>query len=463
MLFNSLHFIVFFVFVTTTYYTLAGRWRWILLLTASAYFYASFIPAYLLLLGVIIVFDYLAGIGIEMLSGKLRKAMLVASILANLGFLCFFKYFHFLNENIAALLGFAGMGSLPSSGWGLALPIGLSFHTFQSMSYTIEVYRGNQRAERHPGIYALYVLFYPQLVAGPIERPQNVLWQLRRPIDFDWGNLRTGLWWMVWGMFKKVVIADRLALVTDPIFAHPEMQNASSPAIAAVFYSIQIYCDFSGYSDIALGTARTMGIRLMVNFRSPYFAESIAEFWQRWHISLSTWFRDYVYIPMGENRRGNLRTCANLLVVFLLSGLWHGADWKFVIWGAIHGVLLICSRITTPGIFNFERWPHWLRVVQTFAAVTPAWIFFRAHTVGDALLIIRTLATPSLWSLPILPVNTGEIGFCVLLIMFLFFKEYRFPDYIPERNSFWPSLGVATFLCYLWGVFGSNQFIYFQF
>lgn len=467
MLFNSLHFLVFFVFITTTYYTLSGRWRWVLLLIASAYFYASFIPAYLLLLGIIIVFDYLAGIGIEMLAGKLRKAMLVASIFANVGFLCLFKYFDFLNGNIAGLLHVVGIdyqsGTLADWYPGLALPIGLSFHTFQSMSYTIEVYRGNQRAERHFGIYTLYVLFYPQLVAGPIERPQNVLHQFRQKMDFDWDNLRTGLWRMVWGMFKKVVIADRLALVTDPIFAHANTHNASTLAIATLFYSIQIYCDFSGYSDIALGTARTMGFRLMVNFHSPYFSKSIAGFWQRWHISLSTWFRDYVYIPMGGNRRGNLRTCFNLLVVFLLSGLWHGADWKFVIWGAIHGVLLICSRITVPGMFKSVRWPGWLRAVQTFAAVTIAWIFFRAHTVSDALLIIRALATPSLWNLPVLPVNAGEMGFCVLLIVFLFLKEYKFPDYVPARRSFWPSLGVATFLCYLWGVFGSNQFIYFQF
>lgn len=467
MLFNSLHFIVFFIFTTTTYYTLPRRWRWFLLLTASAYFYASFIPAYLLLLGIIIIFDYLAGICIESLSGSLRKGMLVMSVLANVGFLCFFKYFDFLNANIAWVLGFAGAGyelaALPDWYPGLALPIGLSFHTFQSMSYTIEVYRGNQRAERHLGIYALYVLFYPQLVAGPIERPQNVLWQFRTNMDFDWDNLRTGLWWMVWGMFKKVVIADRLALVTDPVFANPEAQNASSLAIAAVFYSIQIYCDFSGYSDLALGTARTMGFRLMVNFRSPYFARSISEFWQRWHISLSTWFRDYVYIPMGGNRGGDFRTCVNLLVVFLLSGLWHGADWKFVVWGAIHGVLLILARIAGAGALDFGRLAGWLRTMFTFLAVTLAWVFFRAHSIGDAVMIVRALMTPSLWRWPVLPISHGETVFCLLLIVLLFSKEYLLPEYVPARRSFWPSLGVATLLCYLWGVFGSNQFIYFQF
>lgn len=467
MLFNSLHFIVFFIFVTSSYYTIPWRWRWVLLLIASAYFYASFIPAYLLLLGVIIVFDYAAGICISKLSGIARRTMLVASMIANVGFLSFFKYFDFLNDNLSALLGLFGLDhqfhTMAEQYPGLALPIGLSFHTFQSMSYTIEVYRGNQRAERHFGLYALYVLFYPQLVAGPIERPQNVLHQFRQKMDFDWDNLRMGLWWIVWGMFKKVVIADRLALVTDPVFAHVDAGNASSLAIAVLFYSIQIYCDFSGYSDIALGTARTMGYKLMVNFRSPYFSKSIAQFWQRWHISLSTWFRDYVYIPMGGNRHGSFRTGLNLLIVFLLSGLWHGPDWKFVAWGAIHGLYLIIGRLIPPGVFDVLRLPGWIRSVFIFAVVTFAWIFFRAHSMGDALLIVRTLATPALWHLPVLPVSEVEMVFCLLLITALFLKEHFLPDYVPARWSFWPSLGVATFLCYLLGVFGSNQFIYFQF
>jgi D-alanyl-lipoteichoic acid acyltransferase DltB (MBOAT superfamily) len=304
------------------------------------------------------------------------------------------------------------------------------------MSYTIEVYRGNQRAERHFGIYALYVLFYPQLVAGPIERPQNVLHQFRQKMDFDWDNLRTGLWWMVWGMFKKVVIADRLALVTDPIFAHADVHNASTLAIAALFYSIQIYCDFSGYSDIALGTARTMGFRLIVNFRSPYFSKSITEFWQRWHISLSTWFRDYVYIPMGGNRWGNMKTCFNLLTIFLLSGLWHGAGWKFVVWGAVHGIYLIVARMGSTGMFSFSFLPGWVRVVLTFMLVTFAWIFFRAHSLGDALLIIRKLAMPALWNLPVAPVSGGEMLFCITLIILLFSKEHYLPDYVPARRSF---------------------------
>ncbi|GGM86757.1 alginate O-acetyltransferase [Dyadobacter beijingensis] len=467
MLFNSLHFIVFFVFVTSAYYSVPWRSRWVLLLVASAYFYASFIPAYLLLLAVIILFDYLAGICIGLLTGWRRKCMLVMSIVANVGFLSFFKYYDFLIANMAALFGVFGLDyqpeSMASSYPGLALPIGLSFHTFQSMSYTIEVYRGNQRAERHLGIYALYVLFYPQLVAGPIERPQNVLWQFRQKMDFDWDNLRTGLWWMVWGMFKKVVIADRLALVTDPVFENPGAWNAPALALAALFYSIQIYCDFSGYSDIALGSARTMGFRLMVNFRSPYFARSIAGFWQRWHISLSTWFRDYVYIPMGGNRRGGVRTCINLMIVFLLSGLWHGADWKFVIWGGLHGIYLIISKIADRPTFRLPQLPGWMQALFTFILITLTWIFFRAHNLQHALAILRALGTPARWGMPALPIGTGECLFCLLLTGVLFLKERYLPDYVPATRLFWPSLGLATFLCYLLGVFGSNQFIYFQF
>ncbi|KAA0993827.1 MBOAT family O-acyltransferase [Dyadobacter aurulentus] len=464
MVFNSLHFLIFFIFTTTAYYTLVGRWRWVLLLTASAYFYASFIPAYLLILGTIILFDYFAGICIEKLSGMWRTVMLAASIVANIAFLAFFKYYDFLNENIALLLRAGGIdyqpGTMDGSYPGLLLPIGLSFHTFQSMSYTIEVYRGNQRAERHFGIYALYVLFYPQLVAGPIERPQNVLGQFRQHITFDWENIRHGLWLIAWGMFKKVVIADRLALITDPVFATPGTQNAANLAIAAAFYSIQIYCDFSGYSDIALGSARTMGYKLMVNFRSPYFSKSVAEFWQRWHISLSTWFRDYVYIPLGGNRQGRFRTWFNLMFVFLLSGLWHGADWKFVIWGAFHGLLLVASQIRIPGISSI---PDVFRVAWTFLVVTLAWIFFRAHSTDDALLIIRTIATPANWSLPQLPLSNSESIFCFFLIIVLFLKEYLSPEFVPAGWRFWPALGMATLICYLWGVFGSNQFIYFQF
>ncbi|GGB87504.1 MBOAT family O-acyltransferase [Dyadobacter sediminis] len=474
MLFNSLHFVIFFIFVTTLYYTINWRLRWILLLAASAYFYASFIPAYLLILGVVIVIDYAAGIWIENSAGKKRRWILILSLVANVGFLAFFKYFDFLSINFSALLGFAGQKNqvplfrelYPS----LILPIGLSFHTFQSMSYTIEVYRGNQKAEKNFGIYALYVLFYPQLVAGPIERPQNVLWQFHKKMEFDWENIRIGLWMIAWGLFKKVVIADRLALVTDHAFGDVAGQNASTLIIAVVFYSFQIYCDFSGYSDIAIGTARTMGFKLMTNFRAPYFSASISEFWKRWHISLSTWFRDYVYIPLGGNRVGKSRLYINTMIVFLLSGLWHGADWKFIIWGGIHGIYLILAQFMK----GVPWWPasnknqvspvvKTFHVIWTFLLVAIAWIFFRAGSTAEAIEIISVIFDPAAYAVPKIGINGTEFGFCMFLIALLMFKDYYLPDYVPQKPAFWLSFFTVSFLCYLFGVFNSNQFIYFQF
>lgn len=406
MLFNSIHFIIFFVLVTSLYYTVNWRFRSTLLLVASAYFYASFIPVYLLILGFIILVDYFAGILIEKTEGSVgRKWILVLSILTNLSFLAFFKYFDFINLNYSTLLQLFGSQSdihtFSETFPDLILPIGLSFHTFQSMSYTIEVYRRNQKAEYNLGIYSLYALFYPQLVAGPIERPQNILWQFREKIAYDATNLHTGLWMIAFGLFKKVVIADRLSLVSDAAFADVASQDATSLLIAVISYSFQIYCDFSGYSDIAIGTARTMGIKLMVNFNAPYFATSIADFWKRWHISLSTWFRDYVYIPMGGNRLGMLRMCTNLMIVFLLSGLWHGADWKFIVWGGLHGAYLVLGRLFSSGFSNSKnatysgkRFLKAIHIFWTFILVTFAWIFFRASSIAEAFEIIRSLLLP---------------------------------------------------------------------
>lgn len=475
MLFNSLHFLLFFIFVTTLYYTIPWKLRWVLLLAASAYFYASFIPVYLIILGVVIVIDYFAGIWIENSKGHKRLLLLILSLVANVGFLAFFKYFDFLNNNITGALQLIGqkneMPPLREMFPSLILPIGLSFHTFQSMSYTIEVYRGNQKAEYNFGIYSLYVLFYPQLVAGPIERPQNVLWQFREKFDYDWENIRTGLTLIAWGMFKKVVIADRLALVTDAAYSDVSHQSASALLIATFFYCFQIYCDFSGYSDIAIGTARVMGFKLMTNFNAPYFAESISEFWKRWHISLSTWFRDYVYIPLGGNRRAKSRVYFNTLVVFLLSGLWHGADWKFIIWGCIHGVYLILAQIfNTHTIFRREHvgkgGPLPVRIfhiVWTFLLVAFAWIFFRANSVSEAFTIIKKIFDFSDYGIPDIAMNSGEFIFSLGLLLLLIIKDKFFARYIPDTRLFWVLFPLICFCCYLFGVFTSNQFIYFQF
>ena len=399
MLFNSFQFLVFFPVVTTLYFLLPHRFRWGLLLAASCYFYMAFIPQFILILFITITVDYFAGIGLESTQGNKKKWILLASILANVGMLGFFKYFNFANENIAAFANFIGW-NYPIENLSIILPIGLSFHTFQSLSYTIEVYRGHQKAERHYGYLALYVLFYPQLVAGPIERPQNILHQLHEEHRFEYQRVADGLKWMAWGMFKKVVIADRMALLVNPIYDSPTSHEGPALVFATLAFAIQIYCDFSGYSDIALGSAQVMGIKLMKNFQHPYFARSISEFWRRWHISLSTWFRDYVYIPLGGNRSGARRTAINLFITFLLSGLWHGASWTFVIWGALHGIYIILNHWIEPRWTRFrdsgfaKRFPslhNGLSLLSTFGLVCFAWIFFRASTLPDAFYITTHL------------------------------------------------------------------------
>ncbi len=481
MLFNSLHFLFFFAFVTLLYFSIPGKAKVAMLLVASCYFYAAFIPSYLLILFVVILIDYIAGISIERTQGKKRRFLLIVSLAANILLLAFFKYYDFANNNLTALLATIGyinpISPLSVLAPGLVLPIGLSFHTFQSMSYTIEVYRGNQQAEYDLKTYSLYVLFYPQLVAGPIERPQSILPQLHQDHSFDWVRVRSGLMMMAGGMFKKVVIADRLALVVDPAFAHVNHTNATSLLLAVFFYSVQIYCDFSGYSEIAIGAGRVMGIQMMENFRTPYLATSVTDFWRRWHISLSSWFRDYVYIPLGGNRRSVLRNYTNVLIVFGLSGLWHGADWKFVVWGLLHGFYLISEQVyraytargesltvQTSVYYAKSLSRHGFGYLLTFALVSFAWIFFRANSLADALLVIKKIGAYSLNEPITNALTTPELIFSMLLIFLLVFESYwtKFVNQL-SHVSFWLVFPLMAFLCYLFGVFTSNQFIYFQF
>ena len=401
MLFNSVAFLIFFPVVTTTYFLLPHRFRWMLLLAASCYFYMAFIPKYILILAVTITVDYFAGLGLERFEGRKKRWTLMASIFTNIGMLAFFKYFNFANENLAMLAKFIDW-NYPIHSLSIILPIGLSFHTFQSLSYTIEVYRGHQKAERHFGYLALYVMYYPQLVAGPIERPQNILHQLHKEQHFEYQRVTDGLKWMAWGMFKKVVIADRMVLFVNPVYHDPTHHNGPALVFATLAFAIQIYCDFSGYSDIALGSAQVMGVKLMKNFNHPYLARSISEFWRRWHISLSTWFRDYVYIPLGGNRVAKPRWAFNLFITFLISGLWHGANWTYILWGALHGSYLVLSILTEPfwnslsALLRLDRLPRLkiaISTLTTFFLVTFAWIFFRAASLGDALYIVRHLAS----------------------------------------------------------------------
>jgi alginate O-acetyltransferase complex protein AlgI len=400
MLFNSFEFAVFFPIVTLLYFVLPHRGRVPLLLAASCWFYMAFVPKYILILAVVIIVDYTAGILIEDAPAHRKKPWLVVSLCTNVGILAFFKYFNFIDGNISTLADVLGW-NYGEHALKIILPIGLSFHTFQSMSYTIEVYNGRFKAERSVLHFATYVMFYPQLVAGPIERPQNLLHQFHDEHHFDWPRVLDGLRLMAIGLFKKIIIADRCALLVNAVYTAPDTFGGAQLFIATCFFAIQIYCDFSGYSEIARGTARVMGFELMVNFDRPYLATSISDFWRRWHISLSTWFRDYVYFPLGGNRRGLARTCFNAAVVFLVSGLWHGANWTFVIWGALHATFIVVYLWSASlrqrlwgGITGVGRAAvtvaSWF---VTMVLVALAWVFFRAANVHDAFAVLSRIAT----------------------------------------------------------------------
>ena len=492
MLFNSFQFLLFFPIVTLIYFLLPFKFRWFHLLVASCLFYMAFVPIYILILLLTIVIDYIAGIMIEKAHGKGRKGFLILSIVANLGILCFFKYYNFLAENLNIVLhNFNTLPNIPLL--KIILPIGLSFHTFQAMSYTIEVYRGNQKAEKHFGIYALYVMFYPQLVAGPIERPQNILHQFHEKHTFDFDNCKNGLKLMLWGFFKKIVIADRLAIIVNNVYDHPANHSGIALAIGCFFFAFQIYCDFSGYSDIAIGAAQVMGYKLMLNFNKPFTSKSVTEFWRRWHISLSTWFFDYLFNPLVTNLRnwgGANAIVFGLLLTFFLSGFWHGAGWKFMIYGLINGIALVYEYVTKKRRKKiFSKLPLYLNnklsQILTFGFLTFTWVFFRANNIHDALYIVTHATTG--WNklasaagikslLTELGANDlvyGIFNLCIgiLSILFLEFlqnvgKEQNNPiSFLYIKNNFYKwSLYSFLFIAIITiGVFENQEFIYFQF
>ena len=468
MIFNSVHFIFFFIATTILYYALPHRFRWAFLLAISCYFYMVFRPIYILILAGTIVVDYVAGLFLESTTNPRRKKIfLVASIIANVGVLAVFKYYNFINDNLTELLGvFHLKNEIPML--RILLPIGLSFHTFQAMSYTIEVYRGKQQAEKHFGMYALYVMFYPQLVAGPIERPQNILHQLKEKVVFNYDHIVSGLKLILWGLFVKVVIADRLSIYVDIVYNSPEHHSAISSLVATLFFTFQIYCDFSGYSSIAIGCAKVLGIDLMINFRRPYMSTSIREFWSRWHISLSTWFRDYLYIPLGGNRVSVYRNMFNLFFVFLVSGLWHGANWTFIIWGALHGFYLM-MEIVIDRLVPSIKLPRSIRWILNFVLVAIAWIFFRASNFQTAKQILKNIYTfkPG----PLYIGNASYLVYSFFAILFLFAAEYnaeklnnRYAWLYSERKVLrWSAYLLLILTLLSIGVFNGGQFIYFQF
>jgi D-alanyl-lipoteichoic acid acyltransferase DltB (MBOAT superfamily) len=488
MLFNSTHFAVFFPLVVGVYFATPHRFRWCLLLAASYYFYMCWRPGYVVLIMISTLVDYAAGILMGRTPDRVvRRRYLILSLCSNLGLLFFFKYYNFFNDTLRIFTDSLDLGfSLPASHF--LLPVGLSFYTFQSLTYTIGVYRGTVKPEKHLGLFAAFVCFFPQLVAGPIERAQNLLPQFLEKHAFDYDRVTNGLKLMTWGLFKKCVIADRLAQLVDHVYNNPTQYQGPPLALATVFFAFQIFCDFSGYSDIAVGAAQVLGFKLMTNFRRPYFATSVGEFWHRWHISLSTWFRDYVYIPLGGNRVRLARWYYNLLVVFLLSGLWHGAHWKFLAWGALHGSYMICGhalrsvRATITALTGLERAPHLrhaLQIALTFGLVCFAWIFFRANNLADAVYIVQHLCRG--WSMlldvPRLRDTVFSLGlprdeFMLALAMILVMECAHI---LQARGSVlrrlagqpiwlrWTVYSLLLWCIFLFGVFRHKEFIYFTF
>ena len=469
MLFNSVGFLLFFPVVCLFYLAFPARWtkaRNLLLLAASYYFYMNWEPAYALLLLTSTVATYVAAIGIDRCHGRSgKKRWLAGSLVLNLGILFLFKYYNFLATNIEWMLATSRL-SIHVPRFSLLLPVGISFYTFQALGYSIDVYRGRTPVERDFWTYALFVSFFPQLVAGPIERSNHLLPQFKSPHTFCYAEAISGLWMMVCGYAIKLVLADRCGTYVDPIFDQLQMHNGGSYLVASLLFPFQIYGDFAGYSLIAIGTARVLGFRLMENFRRPYLSCSVGEFWHRWHISLSTWFKDYVYIPMGGNRVGRWRQYLNLMLTFVVSGLWHGANWTFLCWGALHGIFVCVEKALRIGHHEyqgFRKFVHWL---ITFVTVTVAWVFFRARTISDAIAVLTGIFTS--FGRPVVRVSDFIIvALCLLLMLMTGLRKERKttpPSNIPQAS--WPKLVAIALLIAvitLFGVLDSSQFIYFQF
>ncbi|MDR1345991.1 MAG: MBOAT family protein [Bacteroidales bacterium] len=471
MLFNSIPFLIFFPVVTLFFYAIPHRIRWLWLLAASCFFYMFFVPQYILILLITILIDYVAGIYIEKTTGKKRKALLVMSIISTCLVLLIFKYLGFLNQNLSLLSQYLGF-NYPNRTLNIILPIGLSFHTFQSLSYVIEVYRGNQKAERHFGIYSLYVMFYPQLVTGPIERPQNLLRQLREQQYFKLDNLIKGLRLILFGLFAKMVIADNLGVYVDNVYADPGSHNSWSILTALFFYSFQIYCDFFGYSTVAVGCAKAMGYSITDNFRTPYLAQNIGEFWHRWHISLSTWFRDYVYFPLGGSRVKTMRLIFNVMVVFMLSGFWHGANWTFVCWGAAYGIVYLIERPFHKFLSTVEKCSTLLRialrslsVIKNFILITAIWVLFRAPDLSHIKTIFTSIAA-NFTLTDHFSVKTNVWLFLGLFILLdILLRKSRFDNWCSRRHPIvrWCIYVVMFFAIIVFASVNSFPFIYFQF
>jgi alginate O-acetyltransferase complex protein AlgI len=458
MLFHTWPFALFFLVFYPAYLVIKGtRFRLPFLLAASYFFYACFNPLYLILIGYSTLVDYTAVM--RMSKSPHRKMWLSVSIVNNIGLLGFFKYAGFVTENLNALLSSLNISyAVPEPGF--LLPIGISFYVFQSMSYTIDYYRGNMERENSLIAYAAFVSLFPRLVAGPIERAKNLLPQMHKTPEVTTQDVTDGLSLFIVGLFKKVALADYLSLYVDNIYAAPEQYQSPALILATFLFCWQIYFDFSGYTDMARGIARMMGINLMLNFNNPYLATGLGDFWARWHISLSSWFKDYVYIPLGGNRKGTFHTYRNMFLTMVISGLWHGAAWTFVIWGAVHALGRFVTRELERTLFYREKVPKLIKQLLVFAFVTFAWIFFRAGSIGDAWVIITRIFNSG-WANPNCPLWALILVFSVWIYQFVYESRLRWIfDLAPVRIGL-----VAGMILYL-AVFAPSSeqgFIYLQF
>lgn len=501
MLFNSFSFLIFFPIVLMVYFVIPKKTRYIWLLITSYYFYMCWNPKYAWLIGFSTVITYISGILIDKADGikedkkrKIRKNWVVAgSFVTNLGILFFFKYFDFALANINAVLNQLNIEVIEKP-FDVLLPVGISFYTFQALSYTVDVYRGDIKAEKNLFRYALFVSFFPQLVAGPIERSTNLMKQVQKVHEiklWNYERITSGLGIMLWGYFMKMVVADRVAILVDQVFGDFREYGATALILAAVFFAFQIYCDFGSYSLIAVGCARVMGFTLMENFETPYFSKNIQEFWRRWHISLSSWFRDYLYIPLGGNRKGKIRKYLNLMITFLASGLWHGASFSFVVWGGLHGMYQIIGDLLRPwkkditkrlGIKTESYSYRLMQCLITFVLVDFAWIFFRSDSLSEALAYIGCIA--SKWDPWVLfdgsiftwGLSAPEFVVAIVSLLILFmvdkirYRKNMLLDEYLDTQCLWFRWTVYIFLfcaILIFGIYGpaydAAQFYYFQF
>ncbi len=487
MLFNSLTFLIFLIIVLSLYYILPYKYRWYLLLIGSCIFYMAWRIEFIFLILFSSFFNYYIGLLIERYE-KNSKLILTIGLIINFLILFIFKYSIFINHSFMSIYNYFNI-PYPIKDFDIVLPMGISFYTFQATSYTIDIYRKRYKAEKNILKLSLYIMFFPQLVAGPIERADNLLNQLFLNHKFNIYNVSIGIKIMLIGYFKKIVIADRVAILVNTVYNSPYDYNGISFIIATIFFAIQLYCDFSGYSDIAIGCSKLFGIDLMENFKSPYFSKSVKEFWTRWHISLSTWFKDYLYIPLGGNRKGTLRTYYNLMITFLVSGIWHGANWTFVLWGGLNGLYQIIGDLKNKLIriigFNIKnqyinKFLDIFRILITFILICFSLIFFRANTVKDAFYIVNNLFSDIniindiqyLYNVSTeLGLNIFEIlmvTFCIIILFFMEIFEYKQRIYISLNKA---PLFIRFIFYYIiviiiisMGVFSNaGQFIYFQF